>query len=307
MTDRAELLEAALDSRPDGIALLGMDSEVVFWNRAAEAITGYAAMDVLARAIPAPLESLLLNSALLGEMPPGSGPPPSHGALVHVRHKLGHTLQAIARRVVLRDGLGERIGTAVAFHPAGGLDALPHGEGAGEGDAEDNRAEFEERLQNEYDDYARGGPPIGVLWIGVDQGEELCKTHGMAACRAMLEKVRHALMQGLRPTEEIARWGDEEFLVVAHERSAQMLAAHAQTLVGLARTADFRWWGDRLSLTVSIGAAQAASAETETLVELLERARRGMETSFMTGGNRVTAAPGGGGAAAVEDSTCLRS
>jgi chemotaxis protein MotA len=28
-------------------------------------------------------------------------------------------------------------------------------------------------------------------------------------------------------------------------------------LAGLARTADFRWWGDRVSLTVSIGAAQA--------------------------------------------------
>ena len=28
----------------------------------------------------------------------------------------------------------------------------------------------------------------------------------------------------------------------------EMLAAHAQMLAGLARTADFRWWGDRLSL-----------------------------------------------------------
>jgi diguanylate cyclase (GGDEF)-like protein/PAS domain S-box-containing protein len=307
MTDRAELLEAALDSRPDGIALLGMDGEVVFWNRAAEAITGYAVMEVLARPIPAPLESLLLDSALLGDLPPGSGPPPNHGALVQVRHRLGHTLAAIARRVVLRDGFGERIGTAVAFHPAGTLDALPHGESAEVGEAEGNRAEFEERLQNEFDDFLRGGPPLGVLWIGVDQGAELRSTHGLAACQAMLEKVRRALAQGLRPTEEIVCWGEDEFLIVAHERSAPMLAAHAQTLVGLARTANFRWWGDRLSLTVSIGAAQAVNIETETLAQLLERARRAMETSVMTGGNRVTAAPCSGGADAVEDSTCLRS
>ena len=73
----------------------------------------------------------------------------------------------------------------------------------------------------------------------------------------MLDKVRHALAQGLRPAEEMSRWGDDEFLVVAHEHSAEMLAAHARTLAGLARTADFRWWGDRVSLTVSIGAAQA--------------------------------------------------
>ena len=91
----------------------------------------------------------------------------------------------------------------------------------------------------------------------------------------MLEKVRHALAQGLRPAEEMSRWGDDEFLVVAHERSAEMLAAHARTLAGLARTADFRWWGDRVSLTVSIGAAQAAGSDAETLAQLLERARAG--------------------------------
>jgi hypothetical protein len=33
MTDRAELLEAALDRIPEGIALLGEDGGVVFWNR----------------------------------------------------------------------------------------------------------------------------------------------------------------------------------------------------------------------------------------------------------------------------------
>ena len=61
----------------------------------------------------------------------------------------------------------------------------------------------------------------------------------------------------------MGRWGDDEFLIVAHERSAEMLASHAQTLAGLARTADFRWWGDRVSLTVSIGAAQAGGDGTE--------------------------------------------
>jgi len=62
-------------------------------------------------------------------------------------------------------------------------------------------------------------------------------------------------------------------------------------LAGLARTADFRWWGDRVSLTVSIGAAQAQSAGT--LADLLERAKAAMFSSYHAGGNRVTAAPEG--------------
>ncbi len=76
MADRVELLEAALDSRPDGIALLDEDGAVVFWNRAAEAITGYAGVEVLGGAIPDPLEPLLEDAAQQEDLPPG--PQPSH-------------------------------------------------------------------------------------------------------------------------------------------------------------------------------------------------------------------------------------
>ena len=285
-------MEAALDTRPDGIALLGLESEVVFWNRSAEAITGYASIEMLSRPVPASLESLLLDSELQGDLPPGSAPSPSRGAIVEIRHKLGHMVQAIARRVILRDVLGQSIGAAVVFHPAQQLDALPHGE-SGEIETEElqgSRAEFEERLQMEFDDFSRGGPPFGVLWVSVDQAHELRKTHGDAACRAMLDKVRRALGPGLRPGEQMGRWGDDEFLVVAQERSAEMLAAHAQTLTGLARTADFRWWGDRVSITVSTGAAQTRVASGETLAQLLARARDAMQASNQAGGNRATLA-----------------
>lgn len=98
------------------------------------------------------------------------------------------------------------------------------------------------------------------------------------------------LAKGLRPAEEIGRWGDDEFLVLSHERTAGTLAAHAQVLAGLARTAEFRWWGDRVSLTVSIGAAQAEPAET--LAQLLERAQAAMLVSVHAGGNHITQAPG---------------
>ncbi len=103
-------------------------------------------------------------------------------------------------------------------------------------------------------------------------------------------------------------WGDDEFLIVSHERSADMLSAHAQMLAGLARTADFRWWGDRVSLTVSIGAAQAGNDAAETLTQLLKRAREAMEASSHEGGNRVTEAVSNSAASAAhEDSPCLPS
>ena len=305
MTDRTELLEAAFDSLPEGMGVFDGEDEVVFWNQAAQGITGYPAVEMLGRQLPECLEPLLAAGSGNEESRSSAAKVEGQRSLAQARHKLGHAVPVIARVLALRNGLGERIGAALLFHPAESLDALPHGESSADQGVAESRAELEERLQTEFDDFARGGCPLGVLWISVDQAEELRKTHGAAACNAMLEKVRHAMAQGLRPAEEMGRWGDDEFLIVAHERSAGMLAAHAQMLAGLARTADFRWWGDRVSITVSIGAAQACSDATETLIQLLKRARDAMEASSREGGNRVTAAVSNSAAcAAQEDSPC---
>jgi len=197
----------------------------------------------------------------------------------------------MARILVLRDGLGGHIGTAVVFHSAEMLEALPHGEtGKSEG-VEASQANLEDRLEALFEDFTHDGPAFGLLWITVDQAHELRKTHGAGACEAMLEKVERALAQGLRPAEELGRWGDDEFLVIAHEHEPEMLAVRAQALAGSARTADFRWWGDRVSLTVSIGAAQAEQAEA--LAQLLQRAQEAMISSIQAGGNHITLAPGG--------------
>jgi PAS domain S-box-containing protein len=121
MTDRTELLEAALDSWPDGIALVDGEGLVVLWNQAAEAITGYAAMEVLAHPAPEALKPLLRA----GARPDGleSGGTAVGGALVQLHHRLGHEVQSMARTLPLRDGLGGRIGRITVFHPTEGLDA----------------------------------------------------------------------------------------------------------------------------------------------------------------------------------------
>ncbi len=290
MTDRTELLEAAFDNVPEGVGLFGGDDAVMFWNQSAQGITGYTALELQGRQLPECLGPLLAARSSKEESRAPIATAEGRRSLAQVRHKLGHTVPVIVRVLILRNGLGERIGTALLFHPAESLDALPHGESDEGPEVAESRAELEERLQTEFDDFVRGGPPLGVLWVSVDQAEELRKTHGVAACNAMLEKIGHAVAQGLRPAEEMGRWGEDEFLIVSHERNEAMLAAHAQMLAGLARTTDFRWWGDRVSLTVSVGAAQACNDSSETLARLLLRAREAMETSSHEGGNRATAA-----------------
>ena len=288
--DRTELLESALDSLTEGIALSDQDGRVALWNRTAETILGFASAEVVGRSVREMLDLLVVGGAQSWIRHAGAEKAVRRGSLVQLRHKVGHSIPVVARVLALRDGMGSRIGAGVMFHPAESMDALPHGELGEDSRVGESQMEVEDRLASMHEDFLRSDIPLGVLWVTVDQARRLRRTHGARACDAMLEKVERTLSSGLKPAEEIGRWGDDEFLVLSHERSGPLLAAHAQNLAGLARTTDFRWWGDRLSLTVSIGAAQAERGEP--LGRLLERAQRAMLDSVRAGGNHITAAQG---------------
>jgi diguanylate cyclase (GGDEF)-like protein/PAS domain S-box-containing protein len=290
MDNRTELMEAALEHMLHAVALLNPEGLLQLWNCAAESVTGFLSSELLGRPIPATLEPLLLtwqetDGALLFDRARAT-----RGTLVHLEHKDGHPLNAMVHTLVLRDGLGRQIGTAVFFHATETLEALPRGTYGGDERVLASQTEVEEQLQAVFADYQQGGAPFGVLWIIVDQALDLRKTHGASAGCSLMEKVERAISNGLRPGEALGRWGDEEFLVISHERTGELLNRHAQLLAGLARTADFRWWGDRISLTVSIGVAR--TEPDGTLAELLEAAKAAMLTSFHAGGNQITSAPG---------------
>lgn len=283
-----ELFEAALDSLPDGVGLLGREGEVLFWSQAAQSITGYSAIELLGREVPDDLDPLVRSRVYAENVESPDVTPEKHRFVAQVQHKFGHCVPVIASALVLDNRMGERIGLALLFHPVESQDALPQNELCDVSDLNGAHTDLLERLQIEFDDYRRDGGPFGVIRIAVDQVLDLRKTHGAPACHSMLEKVCYALAHGLRPGEEIGYWSGDGFLVIAHERNSEMLAEHAKTLVGLARTADFRWWGDRISLTASVGAANAASDPRESLSHLLERADQALDASIREGGNRAT-------------------
>jgi diguanylate cyclase (GGDEF)-like protein len=317
MTDRVEMLEATLDLVGGGIAILDDQSNVIFWNNAATALTGYRAQDVISRPCPQHLYSV--DEEHRGRVTSGTvlshQNAPKHlsglpfyapiacledpiedseencntlqcPTLVSLTHRLGHSVPGMLRKASLHNSLGELAGTALLFYPVDEVDTLPHGEFGEGADIERSQAEMEDRLDAAHHQWTTTRMPYGLLWITIDQAQTLRKTHGHEACEAMLRTVEQTLLRQMKPAEIIGRWGNNEFLVLAHERTPDLLIEHAQRLAGLARTADFRWWGDRVGLTLSIGTSHAS--ERETLQELLSRARQAMHSSAYAGGNQVT-------------------
>lgn len=289
MSEKMQLLEIALEQFPDGVALLDDEGDIVYWNRACESLTGKSLEEMQGRTVLGSLKLRIKNSAGGGDVAPGDEPEidETRGALIKLQHKDGHEVPAIVRLLALRDGTGRRVGTTVLLHPAASLDAMPCGECGEDSKIQTNQAEMRERLIAAMADFEQSGEPMGVLWISVDQAAEMRKSHGSRASEEMIDKMERTLLSGLRPGEQLGRWGDDEFLLLSHERSGPVLTNHGQMLVGLARTTDFRWWGDRPTLTISVGSAFVA--EGVTLEQLLKAAQSAMRTSHETGGNKVTA------------------
>ncbi len=318
-------MEAALDLMEEGVAVVDAAGIVVFWNQAAAEIAGYERGEMQARRLPealyrvdvAHLQQAEQAQTIAEKLGAGFGGAVAgytaaartggteatetelleKPTLVQMKHRKGHTLPAMLRRLALCNGLGVRVGSALLFHAVEDLDALPHGETLGGMGVKRSQAEMEDRLDEAHHRWVLTRMPYGLFWITVDQAASLRRTHGRDACEAMLGIVEQTLLHGLRPTETLGRWGDEEFLVLAHERSLALLAEHAHRLAGLARTAEFRWWGDRVTLTVSVGVTQATDGVT--LRGMLQAAQEAMQESSAAGGNTVVAKTNGAPASAA--------
>jgi PAS domain S-box-containing protein len=293
MTDRTELLEAALDSSfPDGIALLDKEGQIVFWNPAAEAITGYAGMDVMSRQVPEPLEPLLLDRT----KPAGSEPWRRKSRNRVTDHgSPGSTSWATdgsrdGATMVLRDDMGRAHRHGGVFHPAESLDALPHGE-CGEGTSvEAAQTELKtgwKRSSMTFSRAARASAYCGSPSIRPTRCAR--RTAPVPATRCS-KRWSGCWPTGCGPPR---RWG-----AGATMSSGSFARAHAGDAGGPRAGAGqpgpdggLSLVGRPGSITVSIGAAQAE--RNESLADLLERAKAAMFSSFHAGGNQITSAPGG--------------
>ena len=287
MADRTELMDSALEASPEGIALVSDSGQVVLWNHAAEEISGFPGIEVIGRRTPFELEPLLFPGPLSAME---AGTRQEHGSVCHLQHKLGREIQVIARIRVLRNDLGERIGYAVIFRIGDRRGQLAASEPDPGSEVEPSREEFVQRIEEAFAESKEANGPFGLVWISVDQAAEMCRSHGTRACSAMLDSLERTLSNHLHTGEEIGRWDDAEFLILTPEATADRLSARMQVFAGLGRTAVFRWWGDRISVTVSAGAALAEPEED--LERVMERAHEAMTTSIHGGGNRATMAPG---------------
>lgn len=146
-----------------------------------------------------------------------------------------------------------------------------------------NRGAFEDLLRRELHRCERDGQRISLILLDVDYFKQVNDEHGHLVGDDVLRRIGMVLRAGTRPSDVLARFGGEEFVILLRdaalrpaEQVAERLRADMAALDDLPR---------ELSLTGSFGCA--VSAPHETASELLARADEALYCSKREGRNLV--------------------
>jgi diguanylate cyclase (GGDEF)-like protein len=113
-----------------------------------------------------------------------------------------------------------------------------------------------ERLEAECARAARYGEPLSLLFIDVDGLKQLNDGMGHAAGDAALQAVASAVRQCSRGSDIAARWGGDEFSVIAPSTASDAALRMAERIRSAATQAAAR---AGLAVTVSVGAATSTA------------------------------------------------
>ena len=133
-----------------------------------------------------------------------------------------------------------------------------------------NHRYAKERLVAEFDRAARFDRDLSVLFMDLDQFKFYNDTHGHQAGDDILQTLSELMMKTVRESDTLARWGGEEFVVIAPETSAEAACKLAERLRLAVEAHDFPHAEQQpLGLvSLSIGIA-TRSRETENAEKLL--------------------------------------
>lgn len=146
-----------------------------------------------------------------------------------------------------------------------------------------NRLHFESAGPREAERARRYATPLSVLIFDIDHFKQINDRHGHAAGDTVIRKVAAQAVATLRSSDQLFRWGGEEFVVLLPV-NARAAAEAAEKLRQRIAATDF---SPAERVTISVGVAQLA--ENESMECALQRADAMLYRAKEGGRNRVLA------------------
>lgn len=148
-----------------------------------------------------------------------------------------------------------------------------------------NRAALELTLKRELKLSMRSGDPLSLLVIDIDFFKRINDTAGHPFGDKVLRSVANTVKDALRQTDQIFRFGGEEFVVLLSGTPHNAALAIAERIRRYVMAMEIKHHGKAMPISVSIGAA--SSAENDTRDKLVKRADTALYAAKSNGRNCV--------------------
>jgi diguanylate cyclase (GGDEF)-like protein len=182
----------------------------------------------------------------------------------------------------LRDGDYLRVGNAIhRFLTGGNVEAEYHEEiyrltiidGLTEIHNKRYLLEFLDRELARCERYRR---PLSLVLFDIDRFKRINDDLGHLAGDAVLRELAGCLKGKVRREELFARYGGEEFAVVLPETPCEDAFAFAERLRAEVASHGFRYDGDAIPVTISLGVATALGPAAPTVADLIDHADKAL-------------------------------
>jgi diguanylate cyclase (GGDEF)-like protein/PAS domain S-box-containing protein len=276
-----EMYRDILDELQIGVSVLDLQKKIVFWSDGAEQLTGYARIDVLGHSCS---QNILLHcnyntcETCAGKCPMATAlhdaKPVEATSSIH--HKYGYWVPVHTWAIPLRDKHGSIVGIIQTFEAEFTLNGpSPNDRSMKErGWLDDvtglpSPTMMQARLHEMLRTLEALQVPFGVVCVEVQELTQFRARYGQEAARSMLEVLARTLRNTVWPTDFVGRWSEARFLVILSGCAEEALQAVAGRLLQMMASVTIKWWGEELSVAVSIG--QTGAVAGDTIESILQR------------------------------------
>ena len=147
-----------------------------------------------------------------------------------------------------------------------------------------NRLKFSELLSDEISRATRYGAPLSLIMLDIDHFKAVNDTHGHNAGDAVIKEVARLVSSDIRQSDSFARWGGEEFMLLAPNARCENAVSLAEKLCAIIGGNEFE---GGVRVTCSFGVAEFRP--DDTLESFTRRADEAMYRAKTSGRNRVEA------------------
>ena len=143
-------------------------------------------------------------------------------------------------------------------------------------------------LENEWKRSRRYGSPMSLIMMDIDYFKAVNDTYGQLVGNDVLEEIARILRRTTREVDTIARFGGDEFAIVAPEASLDDAVAMAERIrLNVCESLNIDATRDHI-VTTSLGVVCADDVRVRSAAELVELADRAMYVSKRLGRNKVS-------------------